>query len=226
MNVISKFYEKLFRQNAEPCWVSPQCFRGWSSCFKLYNGVTSPVLILNLFMLVRYRFRIWVQSMKRGAYRIQGKRWKFFVANNSLWTVFWVLCFIWALRIWLTRGIVSMVSVALVRVVMSTVNVNVGTNDVLLCPCSKWQSNRHLPPAEYDIIKFHINQLLEVQAIQESSSLYVLPFVLVRKKDGSPHLCVDQCQQNSKTRKDAFDPIWCSLSFHYGFSQQIYLWEL
>lgn len=66
------------------------------------------------------------------------------------------------------------------------------------------QRYRRLPPSEYDVVKSHIQQLLEAQIIRDSCSPYASPIVLVRKKDGSPRLCVDYRQLNSKTRKDAF----------------------
>lgn len=66
------------------------------------------------------------------------------------------------------------------------------------------QRHRHIPPSEYEVVKDHINQLLEPQVIRESSSPYASPIVLVRKKDGTLRLCVDYRQLNCKTRKDAF----------------------
>ncbi|KAI2653682.1 Retrovirus-related Pol polyprotein [Labeo rohita] len=66
------------------------------------------------------------------------------------------------------------------------------------------QRYRRLPPSEYDVVKTHINQLLEAQIIRESCSPYASPIVLVKKKDGSLRMCVDYRQLNSKTRKDAF----------------------
>ncbi|XP_056108553.1 uncharacterized protein LOC130086512 [Rhinichthys klamathensis goyatoka] len=66
------------------------------------------------------------------------------------------------------------------------------------------QRYRRLPPSEYEVVKAHINQLLEAQIIRESCSPYASPIVLVRKKDGSLRLCVDYRQLNQKTRKDAF----------------------
>lgn len=66
------------------------------------------------------------------------------------------------------------------------------------------QRYRRLPPSEYEVVKAHINQLLEAQVIRESCSPYASPIVLVRKKDGSLRLCVDYRQLNHKTRKDAF----------------------
>ena len=74
------------------------------------------------------------------------------------------------------------------------------------------QRYRRIPPSEYELVKSHINQLLpinyfqsitESQVIRESCSPYASPIVLVKKKDGSLRLCVDYCQLNSKTRKDA-----------------------
>lgn len=66
------------------------------------------------------------------------------------------------------------------------------------------QRYRRIPPSEYEVVKTHINQLLESQVIRESSSPYASPIVLVRKKDGGLRLCVDYRLLNSKTRKDAF----------------------
>ncbi len=66
------------------------------------------------------------------------------------------------------------------------------------------QRYRRLPPSEYEVVRAHINQLLETQVIRESCSSYASPIVLVKKKDGSLRMCVDYRQLNSKTRKDAF----------------------
>ncbi|TWW67306.1 Retrovirus-related Pol polyprotein from transposon opus [Takifugu flavidus] len=66
------------------------------------------------------------------------------------------------------------------------------------------QRHRRIPPSEYEVVKEHINQLLEAQIIRESSSPYGSPIVLVKKKDGSLRMCVDYRQLNNKTRKDAF----------------------
>lgn len=66
------------------------------------------------------------------------------------------------------------------------------------------QRYRRIPPSDYEMVKSHINQLLESQVIRESCSPYASPIVLVRKKDSTLRLCVDYRQLNSKTRKDAF----------------------
>lgn len=66
------------------------------------------------------------------------------------------------------------------------------------------QRYRRIPPSDYEVVKTHINQLLETQVIRESSSPYASPIVLVKKKDGSLRMCVDYRHLNTKTRKDAF----------------------
>ena len=40
--------------------------------------------------------------------------------------------------------------------------------------------------------------------IRESESPYSSPIVVVRKKNGDVHLCVDNCKLNPKTIKDAY----------------------
>lgn len=82
---------------------------------------------------------------------------------------------------------------------------NLITHDIpLLDDAPVRQRHRRIPPSEYELVKEHINKLLETQIIRESSSPYASPIVLVRKKDGSLRLCVDYRQLNLKTRKDAF----------------------
>lgn len=66
------------------------------------------------------------------------------------------------------------------------------------------QRHRRIPPSEYEVVRAHINQLLESQVIRESCSPYASPIVLVKKKDGGLRLCVDYRQLNAKTRRDAF----------------------
>ncbi len=66
------------------------------------------------------------------------------------------------------------------------------------------QRYRRIPPSEYEVVKAHINQLLETNVIRESCSPYASPIVLVGKKDSSLRMCVDYRQLNAKTRKDAF----------------------
>lgn len=66
------------------------------------------------------------------------------------------------------------------------------------------QPYRRIPPNQYKEVREHISELLRKGVIQESSSSYASPIVLVRKSDGSLRLCVDYRRLNLKTRRDAF----------------------
>lgn len=66
------------------------------------------------------------------------------------------------------------------------------------------QPYRRIPPTQYKEVRDHVSELLKKGVIQESSSSYASPVVLVRKSDGSLRLCVDYRRLNSKTRRDAF----------------------
>lgn len=66
------------------------------------------------------------------------------------------------------------------------------------------QPYRRIPPTQFEEVKEHISGLLRKGVIQESSSSYASPIVLVRKADGSLRLCVDYRKLNSKTNRDAF----------------------
>lgn len=66
------------------------------------------------------------------------------------------------------------------------------------------QRYRRIPPSEYEVVKTHINQLLEAGIVRESCSPYASPIVLVKKKDGGLRMCVDYRHLNAKTRRDAF----------------------
>ncbi|KAJ7990685.1 hypothetical protein DPEC_G00302960 [Dallia pectoralis] len=63
---------------------------------------------------------------------------------------------------------------------------------------------RRIPPTQYQEVKEHISKLVRKGVVQESSSSYASPVVIVRKTDGSIRLCVDYRKLNQKTRKDAF----------------------
>ncbi|KAI2654721.1 Retrovirus-related Pol polyprotein from transposon 17.6 [Labeo rohita] len=66
------------------------------------------------------------------------------------------------------------------------------------------QRYRRLPPSQYDLVKTHIQELVEQGIVKPSCSPYASSIVVVQKKDGSIRLCVDYRQLNAKTRKDAF----------------------
>ncbi len=66
------------------------------------------------------------------------------------------------------------------------------------------QPYRRIPPTQFEEVKEHISGLLKKGVIQESSSSFASPIVLVRKADGTLRLCVDYRRLNSKTKRDAF----------------------
>lgn len=47
------------------------------------------------------------------------------------------------------------------------------------------QAYRRIPPTQYSEVREHIGKLLKMGVIQEISSAYASPIVLVRKTDGS-----------------------------------------
>lgn len=59
-------------------------------------------------------------------------------------------------------------------------------------------------PVHHELVKEHINQLLQAQVIREGYSPYASSIILVREKDHIIRLCVDYRQLIIKTRKDAF----------------------
>ena len=66
------------------------------------------------------------------------------------------------------------------------------------------QPFQRIPPSQFQEAKEHIQKLLEQGIIRESHSPYSSPIVLVRKKNGSLHMCVDCCRLNTKTVKDTY----------------------
>jgi Reverse transcriptase (RNA-dependent DNA polymerase)/RNase H-like domain found in reverse transcriptase len=71
-------------------------------------------------------------------------------------------------------------------------------------PSPVHQPYRRVPPNQFQEVKEHINNLLQRQIIQESTSPFASPVVLVRKKDGKLRLCVDYRLLNNQTKKYAY----------------------
>ena len=63
---------------------------------------------------------------------------------------------------------------------------------------------RRIPPHQFDEVKEHLKNMLEVGAIRKSSSPWASAVVLVRKKDGSLRFCIDLRKLNERTVKDAY----------------------
>ncbi|KAL8603295.1 hypothetical protein ACOMHN_017408 [Nucella lapillus] len=66
------------------------------------------------------------------------------------------------------------------------------------------QTFRRIPHHQMEEVKNHIQELLEKDIIQPSSSPYASPIVLVCKKNGDLRMCVDYRKLNAKTRRDAY----------------------
>ena len=66
------------------------------------------------------------------------------------------------------------------------------------------QRHRRIPPAMYQELKDHLQDLLDQNVISKSHSPFSSNVVLVRKKTGELRLCVDFRQLNNNTIKDAY----------------------
>ena len=63
---------------------------------------------------------------------------------------------------------------------------------------------RRIPPHQYEEVRKHLNEMLEIGAIWKSNSPWASAVVLVRKKDGSLRFCIDLRKLNARTLKDAY----------------------
>ena len=63
---------------------------------------------------------------------------------------------------------------------------------------------RCIPPHLFEEVKNHLKEMIQVGAIRCSDSPWVNAVVLVRKKDGSLHFCIDLRKLNARTIKDAY----------------------
>ena len=57
-------------------------------------------------------------------------------------------------------------------------------------------------PHQYEEVKKHLQEMLEIGAIHRSTSLWASPIVLVHKKDGGLWFCIDLRKLNNKMIKD------------------------
>ena len=63
---------------------------------------------------------------------------------------------------------------------------------------------RRIPPHQYEEVRRHLKEMLDIGAIRRSNSPWASPVVLVRKKDRSLRFCVDLRKLNARTVKDAY----------------------
>ena len=65
------------------------------------------------------------------------------------------------------------------------------------------QISRRLPISQWAVAEAEIENMLKRGVIEPSSSPWASPVVLVRKRDGTTHFCVDYCRLNSAMVKDS-----------------------
>ena len=63
---------------------------------------------------------------------------------------------------------------------------------------------RCIPPPLLDEVRQHIDEMLEAGAIRLSNSPWCNAVVLVHKKDGGLHFCIDFRNLNTKSKKDSY----------------------
>jgi len=97
-----------------------------------------------------------------------------------------------------------------VEKMMSTYKPNkTKTTDIVLSITLKdetpiYQAPRRLPPREREIVEKQVDDWINERIVEPCSSEYASPVVLVKKKDGSPRLCVDYRKLNKVTVKDKY----------------------
>ena len=62
---------------------------------------------------------------------------------------------------------------------------------------------QRIPPHQYDEVKKHLKEMVEIGAIRKSQSPWASAVVLVRKKMGELRFCIDLRKLNTRTVKDA-----------------------
>ena len=62
---------------------------------------------------------------------------------------------------------------------------------------------RRIPPHQYEEVKRHLKEMIEIGAIRKSKSPWASAVVLVRKKIGELHFCIDLRKLNARMVKDA-----------------------
>ena len=61
---------------------------------------------------------------------------------------------------------------------------------------------RRIPPHQYEEVRKHLQEMLDIGAIHRSTRPWASPVVLVCKKDGSLQFCIDLRKLNNQTIKD------------------------
>ena len=86
---------------------------------------------------------------------------------------------------------------------LGTTNIVTHTIDTGNQPPIRQQPCR-TPFALREQVTMMVQDMLNNHVIQHSNSPWVSPIILVKKKDGSFHFCIDYCRLNSVTKMDVF----------------------
>ena len=68
---------------------------------------------------------------------------------------------------------------------------------------------RRIPPHQYEEVRKHLIEILDIGAIRRSNSPWAKPVMLVCKKDGSLRFCIGLRKLNARTVKDELHLDWC-----------------
>ena len=63
---------------------------------------------------------------------------------------------------------------------------------------------RRIPPEEFEEVRKHLEEMVNIGAIRKSQSHWASAIVLVRKKDGTLRFCIDLRKLNERMVKDAY----------------------
>ena len=69
-----------------------------------------------------------------------------------------------------------------------------------MAPFKEWY--RRIPPHQYEDVKKHLQEMLEIGAIRRSISPWASPVILVQKKDGGLRFYIDLRKLNNRIIKD------------------------
>ena len=64
---------------------------------------------------------------------------------------------------------------------------------------------RRIPPSQYEAVRKHLQEMLDIGAIRPSDSPWCSAVVLVKKKNGELRFCIDLRKLNMRTIKDAYN---------------------
>ena len=61
-----------------------------------------------------------------------------------------------------------------------------------------------IPPPMVEEVRAHMKEMLEAGAICANQSPWCNAVMLVRKKDGGLHFCINFCKLNARTKQDSY----------------------